>query len=196
MYEMKKAICSRFTFNRLKGITGGFTLLELTIAVSLIAVCAVAAVPAVNSYQRNHGPRYAADQLYGDIQLARMRAARFNRRCLIQFNDPGPNQYALYDVDNNGVILNAGLPFKTVNLRSFRGGVNFVNASPNPVDPAPLQRFQFFPQGIVDQITVLPAGSNAIYLTNQDNNIFYQVFISAAGGVSVDRWIPATNRWG
>ncbi|MDA8138898.1 MAG: prepilin-type N-terminal cleavage/methylation domain-containing protein, partial [Desulfobacteraceae bacterium] len=91
----------------------GFTLVELMVSIAVVAVLTAAAVPATIAFQTRHGLQYATDELYGDIQLARLRAARNNQRCRIVFNQPAPNQYTIRDVDNNGLLLGV---FKIGNL--------------------------------------------------------------------------------
>jgi prepilin-type N-terminal cleavage/methylation domain-containing protein len=167
----------------------GFTLVELMVAVAIVAIMLGMAVPAVNAYLTRHGLQYASDELWGDIQLARMRAARNNQRCRISFDSPGPGQYQIDDVDNNNVVIRT---FKISDLTKFRGGITFTN-SPNAADGAPLESFEFTAQGIIDQVQ--PAGSNAVYLTNQDNDPFFRVVVSLAGGTGIGRWIPAQNQW-
>jgi prepilin-type N-terminal cleavage/methylation domain-containing protein len=169
----------------------GFTLIELMIIIAIIAVMAAAAVPAVNSYMTRHALQYATDELYGDIQLARLRAARNNQRCRILFNAPALNQYTIKDFDNNGAEIGN---FKIGDLSKFRETITFTN-SPDGADPPPLTIIEFLSQGTLDLNVVAPAGSNSVYLTNQANDVFYRVLISAAGGTDVDRWVPSTNQW-
>jgi prepilin-type N-terminal cleavage/methylation domain-containing protein len=169
-----------------KGLPPGFTLIELMVSIAIITIMAAAAVPAVNGYLTRHAPQYAADELYSDIQLAKMRAARNNQRCRIQFNVPGANQYTIQDVDNNGNIIPGG-PFKVVDLSKFRDNITFV-ASPSGADPAPYATLEFLSQGVINVAVTAPANSNSIYLTNRANDIFYRVRVSLAGGVDTDRW--------
>ncbi|MEJ2158822.1 MAG: GspH/FimT family pseudopilin [Desulfobacteraceae bacterium] len=179
------------------GISPGFTLIELMVCIVIIAIMVAAAVPAVNGYMTRHAPQYAAEELWGDIQLARLRAARNNQRCQIQFNAPGPNQYQIVDVDNNGNII-AGGPFKVVNLAKFRDNITFV-PSPVAADPPPFAVIEFLSQGTVNLNTLpvgtLPANSNGIYLSNQGNDVFYRVLVSLAGGTAVHRLDLTTGQW-
>lgn len=175
----------------LKRKSPGFSVIELVVSVTIVAIMMGAAVPAVNGYLNRHAPQNAADELYGDIQLARLRAARNNQRCRIQFNVPALNQYTILDVDNNGAIIGT---FKIGDLTRFRGNISFVN-SPRAIDAAPFLTIEFLPQGILDPLVTAPANSNSVYITNQANEVFFRVLVSAAGGTSVDRYDPNANLW-
>lgn len=173
----------------------GFTIIELVVALSVIAITLAAAVPAVNGYLTRQAPQHAADELYGDIQLARMRAARNNRRCRIQFNVPAANQYTLQDVDNNGLVIGN---FKIGDLTRYRGNISFVN-SPSAADNAPYSIVEFLPQGILDKLepapVTTPANADSVFIANQGNDVIFRVLISPAGGTGLYRWDPNTNQW-
>lgn len=183
--------CSHHLNAVAKGNPPGFTLIELMVSLAVIAILATAAVPAVNSWMSRHALQYATDELYGDIQLARMRAARNNQPCKIQFNVPAANQYSLIDVGNDGADIGT---FKVGDLTKFRNNITFCN-SPNAANPPPYATLQFLPQGIVDLAITVPANSDSVYLTNQANDVFYRLLVSAAGGTGVDRWVPSLNQW-
>jgi prepilin-type N-terminal cleavage/methylation domain-containing protein len=169
----------------------GFSVIELVVSLSIIAIMMGAAIPAVNGYLRRHAPQHAADELYGDIQLARMRAARFNQRCRIQFNLPALNQYTILDVDNSGAVIGT---FRIGDLTKLRGNISFVN-SPSAADNPPFATIEFLPQGILDPLVTAPAISNSVFITNQANEVFFRVLVSAAGGTGIYRWDPNTNQW-
>lgn len=169
----------------------GFTLIELVISISIIVIMLAVSVPAINSYMSRHAPQYATDELYGDIQLAKMRAARNNQRCRILFSPPPGSQYTIQDVGNNGNIIGT---FKVGNFGKFRDNITFC-LSPDAADPAPYATLEFLSQGIVDLNVTLPVGSNAVYLTNAANDTIYRVLVSIAGGVDIDRWDPTANQW-
>ncbi|MEJ2157505.1 MAG: prepilin-type N-terminal cleavage/methylation domain-containing protein [Desulfobacteraceae bacterium] len=176
-----------------KGFSPGFTLIELMVCIAIIAIMTAVAVPAVNGYLTRHAPQYAADELYGDIQLARLRAARFNRRCRIQFNVPALNRYTIQDIDNNGNVIPGG-PFKVGDLAKFRDNIAF-SASPLGGDPAPYATLEFLSQGVVNTAVTAPAASTSIYLSNGAGDVFYQILVSLAGGSGIYRFDINTGQW-
>ena len=165
-------------------------MIELCVTVAVAAIIVALAAPAVNGYLDRQAPQHAADELYGDIQLARLRAARNNQRCRIVFN-LAANQYTLIDFDNNGALIG---PFKTVDLNRHRGGVTLAG-SPSPADAPPFNRFEFLSTGVQDQAQTLPVTSNSMFITNPNNDIFFQVTVSLAGGTTVNRWDFIANTW-
>ncbi|MGD9368655.1 MAG: GspH/FimT family pseudopilin [Desulfobacteraceae bacterium] len=184
--------CSNPLKAGIRGNPPGFTLIELMVCVVVIAILGAAAVPAVNGYLSRHALQYATDELYGDIQLARMRAARNNQQCRIVFNVPAANQYSIFDVGNDGAV--SATPFKVVDLAKYRDNITFC-PSPNGADPPPYATLEFLSQGIVNLAVTVPGNSDSVYLTNQANDVFYRLLVSAAGGTGADRWDASLNQW-
>ena len=83
-----------------------------------------------------------------------------------------------------------------VDLAKFRDNITFVN-SPLAGDQPPYTTLEFLSQGIVNPAAgaTLPATANAIYLTNQANDIYFRILVSIAGGSAVHRYNLSTNQW-
>jgi prepilin-type N-terminal cleavage/methylation domain-containing protein len=157
------------------GGDSGFTLIELMIVVALLAILGGIGVASIRTIGDKPGVQYAADELFGAIQNARMRAIRTNQFCTVTFNAPGLNQYQV------------SLTNEVVSLSKYRGNVTFGN-SPNAANPAPAASLQFTPQGFATT-------SGAVYLTTAIDNTWYRVNTSYAGVTSVDRYSPASGTW-
>ncbi len=81
----------------------GITLIELVVVLSLLAIIAGLAYPAVNKWIPNYRLKAASRELYSNLQKAKMEAIKRNRYVAITFNVPisgATYDYIVY-VDNN-----------------------------------------------------------------------------------------------
>ena len=69
----------------------GFTIIELMIAIGIIAIIAAVAVPNIIGWLPNYRLKSAARDLYSNFQKAKMEAAKRNESVVINFN-PGTFQ--------------------------------------------------------------------------------------------------------
>lgn len=145
--------------NIAKGESSGFSLLELVVVVSVMAVILAIAMPPMINWLRGRGVRDAALQLSMDLQRAKLLAIQRGANCSITINAPAINQYTI------------SITNEVVDLGNYQGAVVFSNA-PNPSAPV----ITFTPQGVC-QI------SGAFFLTDQ--NLRYRVRTSVAGAVSL-----------
>lgn len=154
--------------NDFMGRNSGFTLLELIVVMGIMMVT-ICAVPAFFLYFERQGVRLAADQLHGDLQLARIMAINRKRKCTIMLNQPGPNRYAN---SLNGQITD---------LSGFRGGVGFPVKGPDGGKTAKVVSFNR--RGM--STSAVPVD---VYLTDRKRSCEYRIRILAPGGISVTRW--------
>jgi Tfp pilus assembly protein FimT len=146
----------------------GFTLIEAMIVMAIM-MTAVFVVPAFYSYFNRQGAGLAAEQLRGDLQLARIMAINRKQNCAIVLNRPKSNQY-----------INS-LNRQTVDLSLYRGGVNFAAGGPDGGKAG--SRIAFNPQGM--STSAVPVN---IYLSNRKESVVYRIRVLAPGGISVARW--------
>lgn len=159
----------------------GFTLLELMVVIAIICILTAITAPPIDRWMTERGVHQAAVQMTELMQRAKLIAMRNSTTCsiIIPIND-------LYVVMTNNPPNN-----ELVWLDNYRGNVFFVN------DPgtgaAPPFMITFTPQGLVTF-----AGAQSIVLTSTAPGIpqnWFRVSVSAAGGISLDRWDSTTNRW-
>lgn len=143
----------------LRGISPGFTVLELAVVICITVAVLAVATPMTIQYLQQRGARQAADQLALDLQRAKLLAIQRNINCSVTINDPAPNQYTI------------SITNEVVDLSGYHGQVVFTDA-PDASTPV----ITFTPQGVC-----LAAG--AFYITDQNRR--YRIRTSIAGAVSV-----------
>ena len=83
-----------------KTCIGGFTLIELSVALTVLGMLALASIPAVSRYIQDYRLDGASSNLIGDLRLCRHRAvAEANNYVLIL--NPSTETYSILDDDNN-----------------------------------------------------------------------------------------------
>ena len=94
----------------------GFTLVELLIAIAMISVLVTIAIPNVLSELPKFRLNGAAQQVFGDLMTARMRAVSQNRKVKVFFIDG--NQYKICDdpYDNCGKDVKIQDNFKGITI--------------------------------------------------------------------------------
>jgi prepilin-type N-terminal cleavage/methylation domain-containing protein len=172
----------------------GFTLVEILVAVALMAVVAAMALPMADSSSRAFGMRGDAQALANLVSLAKMRAASRFTRTRVRA-DFAANSFRLEVWDraaNAWVVEGDNVPLS----RGVRFGFGGLAAPPPNTQPAIAQSPQctgqdsltanfvantacivFNSRGVPVDTTGAPVGANALYIT--DGSAVYATTITA-----------------
>lgn len=148
--------------------SNGHSLLELMV-VAAIAGSVMITAPPIISWMNLSGVRHAAENLYAELQLARLSAIRNKHPCALVFTTQGSNQYC------------NSLTHQCVPLAQYWGGVQFMRIGPNGKPMATEIRFNR--QGM--SMSIAPVH---VYLTNKDRTAIYRIRVMLPGGLSLERW--------
>ena len=126
---------------------GGFTMAELIIVLSILAVVALIAIPSFQSLAQNGRLRSAARDLASDVALLRDRALAENRMYRISLNVAG-GTYTLQQCNVPGSPCASWTPIQIKNFMGFAGDINFDSGFTTVTD------YPFQPRGIVASGTI------------------------------------------
>lgn len=145
----------------------GFTLVELMIAIAIAALLAAFAIPNFMDWLPKYRLRSAVDELFSDLQNAKMEAIRSGSACGISF------AAGSYTVSCTG---------KTVTLADFESGVTFARPDAGGAYPASIS---FNTRG-------LSTTSSYAYLTNDPKSAYFRVGALTSGVVRIQKWNGST----
>jgi len=80
-----------------RGPAAGFTLVEFLVAMSVLAIVSVTALPSFEDFRARQRLRSAADNLYTDLQYARSEAVQRNARLTVSFATGGGWCYGIVE---------------------------------------------------------------------------------------------------
>lgn len=115
----------------------GFTLVELTIVVAVMAILSAIALPNFQTYMAQQRLNGAARELFGHLASIRMQAVTMNQR--VAMNIDNDHQYTLFRDDNKDGVVNSGETLSTWDIHPTYHDVVFTTA-PGAV-------FSFYPNG-------------------------------------------------
>lgn len=147
----------------------GFTLIQLTIVIALLAILAGVGVPNFLNWLPKYRLRSAARDLYSNLQLAKMSAIKANKKCRVNYYK-NPDRYTV------------DLLSKTIRLSDYKSGITFQG--PNN---------QTFAVAAITFNSRGTGNSGYAYLTNSGNTAYYRVGPLTSGAIKLQKWGGGTS---
>jgi len=147
----------------------GFTLIELTVVIALLAILTAVGVPNFLSWLPKYRLKSAARDLYSNLHLAKMTAIRANKDCSVNYYKH-PDRYT---VDR----LN-----KTIRISDYKSGITFHGPN-NETFAVPTITFNS--RGT--------SNSGYAYLSNSEKTTYYRVGPLTSGAIKLQKWSGGTS---
>ena len=157
----------------------GFSILELVVAIGILAVIAAIAVPGILSWQNKAKLSGAVNNLKSDLQMAKSRAIRDNALVVIVFNATG---YRIF-LDNgvNAGDWNPDADEALFRARQLPAGITIK--LPTDLDP-PNNRTRFNSRGFPDPATLTGLGQTGNVTVEDLSGRQIQIKLNRLGHIS------------
>ena len=175
------------TTKELSSKQGGFSLVELVVVLSIIAISLMVAIPTYNSTIKPTAElKSAARHLFGDIQMARLRAVKENVRIGLDFSS-GPDRYSVFTDDSpaNAQYDAGEQVMKTITFSEDYGVVGFDTACGSCAGDG----ITFTNNALIMTPRALASGGGTVFLKNE-NNEGRSVVVNKMGGVRIEEYTP------
>ncbi len=181
----------------------GFTMIELLVAIVVLAILAAIAIPGFSRWLPNYRLKSATRDIYSNMQLAKLGTVRANANWAIVF-DTGANSYFVCSdrgPDDSWPTTADNTIEKTVNLTDYESGVGYGsgNATKNattaggalPGDnvsyTSPANVVVFNPRGTCT--------GGYVYLENNKNTTTYAIGTRTTGVILLRKWNSSIADW-
>jgi prepilin-type N-terminal cleavage/methylation domain-containing protein len=144
----------------------GFTMTEVMVVIGIIAILATAAIPSFSIWLPDYRLKRAVQDLYSNMQLAKMEAVKSNSSSTITFS----TEDETYTKPDN----------TTVSFADYGSGIGYERPdSGSEITYADGESVTFQTRGLAEQ--------GEVYISN-DKGTFYYVGTSIAGVVILRKW--------
>jgi len=147
----------------------GFTLIELTVVIALLAILTAVCVPNFFDWLPKYRLKRAARDLYSNLQLAKMSAIRANKDCMVKYYK-NPDRYTV------------DLLKKTIRLSDYKSGITFHGPDNQTFAVAAIT---FNSRG--------SSNSGYAYLSNSGKTAYYRVGPLTSGAIKMQKWGGGTS---
>ena len=113
---------------------GGFTMVELAMALVVLGIVAAVAIPNITSWRQNFALRNASQEVLAMLMQAKSEAMRRNRSCMVRFNV----NHDVGQPDIQVCIMNCTQPTNRIAASALSDGVRFTGGG-NADCQAPLE---------------------------------------------------------
>ena len=176
----------------------GFTVMELLTVVAIIGVMAGLAISSGIEWLPKHRLKSAANDLFSNMQRARMMAIKENRNWIIVFDRGTMHGYRVWSYGANNTWDNGAsddVLDRTVNLADYGSGVDFGHGNATDDVPgngaAPGDDISYNPDRVVFN-SVGTGSAGYVYLDNNRNDT-YAVGTLSSGVIRSRRWSGTWN---
>jgi len=178
----------------------GFTLIELVITLSIIALAVLFSVPSIAEWAPYYRMKGDASTIAGILTTARFEAVKRNQNVVAQFNTANETVTVFEDTDGDGTQDAGEATLNTYTLsQSVNFGVNtIVTQDLNGNPPAGAITFTNNRVSFASNGAATPAGE--LYLMFDPNTVVntqqaFGVSVAASGQVQYARWNPSSDNW-
>ncbi|MEP6906713.1 MAG: GspH/FimT family pseudopilin [Pseudoxanthomonas sp.] len=160
----------------------GFTLVELMVTITVLAILVVLGVPSYQQWIRNTGVRNAAESIQNGLRLARNEASQRGTNVRFEFTSAGTADWTVCQLPAAATVCGAGVPIQTFVSKGGASAVQINTAVAVGTITTPLTTAVAAGSGITFSALGRPSDYGVTSLARIDAN-------STMGGT---RWLVTT----